>query len=407
VIARLAAMLAKPERRIVGLMSGTSMDGIDAAVVRVRGAGLETRVALERFACTPYAPALRARLLAAAGGAPLPSAEHARLHFEVASAFAAAAQHVIAAACLKSTDVDLIGTHGQTLFHHGAGAGKDDPEAATWQAGSLPVVAARTGIVTIGDFRPADVALGGTGAPLVPYADFLLRRSDTESRVLLNLGGIANLTYLRAGEGADDVLAWDVGPANLALDGLSQELFGAPYDADGARAARGRADAKWVEILLADPYFARAAPKSAGREEFGADYVQRLIATGRTRGTTGEDLLATAVEVAARAVVLALGQPPVGGAPVDALYVAGGGRRNPTLVQRLAELAAPVRVAGLETLGFDPDAKEAVDFAVLANETLHGHAANLTRVTGARRPCVLGVIAVSGEPPLPLAGVAT
>jgi anhydro-N-acetylmuramic acid kinase len=279
-----------------------------------------------------------------------------------------------------------------------------DAEAATWQAGSLPVLSALTGIVTIGDFRPADVALGGTGAPLVPYVDYLLRRSAHESRILLNLGGIANLTYLPRGGSASDVLAWDVGPANLALDGVAQALFDEAFDRDGARAARGRADVDWVETLLAEPYFQRPAPKSAGREEFGVAYVARLVASGRARGLSGDDILATAVEVAAGAIARALHAAPLAGRPLDAVYVTGGGRRNATVMRRLAALVAPVRVGGIEALGTNPDAKEAFDFAILANETLHGHAANLTRVTGARRACVLGTLAACGMQPRVLVG---
>ena len=405
-IERWRACISKPERRIVGLMSGTSMDGIDVAVVRVRGSGFATRVELERFACVAYAPVLRERLLAAASGQPMPAAEHARLHFDVAAAFAAAVQETLVAAGIAAADVDAIGSHGQTLFHQGAGRGVYDPQAATWQAGSLPVLSALTGIATVGDFRPADVALGGTGAPLVPYVDFLLRRSASEHRIVLNLGGIANLTYLQAGGAAGDVLAWDVGPANLALDGLAQALFGEAFDRDGAHAARGTAHAAWVQALLAEPYFQRPAPKSAGREEFGAAYVARLRVAGRAHGASNEDLLATAVEVAAGAVAAALHAPPLAALPIDAAYVTGGGRRNATLMQRLAARLAPVRVDGIEALGFDGDAKEAIDFAVLANETLHGHAGNLVAVTGAERACVLGAIADCGATPRALAAPA-
>jgi anhydro-N-acetylmuramic acid kinase len=398
-IERLARLVRKPERRIVGLMSGTSMDGIDAALVRVRGAGLGCNVELVQFRCVPYEAGLRARLARAAAGEPLPSAEHARLHFEVAACFAQAAHAVIAGAGLTAADVDLIGTHGQTLFHHAAGSGTWQPGEASWQAGSLPALAAFSGIITVGDFRAADIALGGTGAPLVPYVDFLLRRSPTESRILLNVGGIANLTYLRAAGDADAVLAWDVGPGNMVLDGLAHALLGLDCDRGGSHAAGGHADAVWIEELLAEEYFTRAAPKSAGREQFGASYTHRLLGQAGARGLGSEDLLATAVELTARAVSLARAQAPLTGLPVDAVYVSGGGRHNATLMRRLAQLWAPVPVRGLDALGVDPDAKEAVDFAVLANETLHGLAGNLVRVTGARRRCILGAIAVAGEPP--------
>jgi len=401
-IERLATLVRKPERRIVGLMSGTSMDGIDAALVRVRGAGLTCTAELMQFRCLPYERGLRQRLARAAAGDSLPSAEHARLHFEVAACFAHAARAVIEAAGLSARDVDLIGTHGQTLFHHATGRRIWQPGEASWQAGSLPAIAALTGIITVGDFRAADIALGGTGAPLVPYVDFLLRRSPTESRVLLNVGGIANLTYLRAGGAVEEVLAWDVGPGNMVLDGLAHALLGLDCDRGGSHAASGVCNAAWVEELLGDEYFVMPAPKSAGREQFGSSYVQRLLGQAGARGLGSEDLLATAVELTAQAVVRACRQPPLARRPVDAVYVSGGGRHNGTLMRRLVHLFAPIPVRGLDALGIDPDAKEALDFAVLANETVHGHAGNLVAVTGAERPCILGAIALAGETPVSL-----
>ncbi len=396
-LAHLRAIVEKPERRIVGLMSGTSMDGIDAALVRVRGSGLGCRVTLERFECRPYDAALRLRLLHAASGEPIAVGEFARLHAHVAAVFAEAALAVIGAAGLVPRDVDAIGTHGQTLFHHAPAPGPFDPERTTWQAGSLPVLAARTGILTVGDFRPADIAFGGTGAPLVPYCDFVLRRSATENRVLLNLGGIANLTYLPAGATAAAVCAWDVGPGNLVMDGLAQELLGEECDRDGAHAARGRVDHEWVASLLGDEYFRRAAPKSAGREQFGAGFVRRVLERAAGSGMSPEDLLATAVELTAGAVADALRRPPLGVGRVDTVYVTGGGRHNRTLMQRLTELVLPAALGGIEVLGVDPDAKEAVDFAVLANETLCGNSGNLPNVTGAQRACILGAIAWAGD----------
>lgn len=402
-IERLREIVQRPSRCIVGLMSGTSLDGVDAAVVRVAGSGRATAVTLLHFACTPYEPSLRQRLLRAAAGDAVPAAEHARLHFMVADAFAAAALAAIAAAGLRPAEVDCLASHGQTLFHHAPGGGPAGwtAERATWQAGSLPALAARTGILAVGDFRSADVALGGTGAPLVPYVDALLRTSATENRVLLNVGGIANLTSLRAAGAIEAVAAWDVGPGNMISDALAQALYGLPHDPGGEHAARGRADASVVEALLAAPFFAQPAPKSAGREEFGAPALERLRALGESRGLGGDDLLATAVEFTARAVALACGQPPLSDARLDAVYVSGGGRHNATMMSRLAALLHPVAVRGFETLGLDPNAKEAVDFAVLANEMLHGRAANVVGVTGASRPCILGALAPSGWSPTP------
>ncbi|MFQ5600956.1 MAG: anhydro-N-acetylmuramic acid kinase [Candidatus Krumholzibacteriia bacterium] len=398
-IERLAAIASKPERLIVGLMSGTSMDGIDAALVRVRASGTATRVELLHFACHPYEAQLRERALRVASGEALPALGLATLDFQVAASFAQAALEVTAGAGLRPEQIDLIGSHGQTLAHRAPGWEAWDPDAATWQAAAPAALAALAGIPVIGDFRTADVALGGTGAPLVPYADYLLRRSDNENRVLLNVGGIANLTALPAGCRLDDVLAWDVGPGNMVLDGLARALLGRDMDADGACAAGGRVAGDWLETLLGDDFLARPAPKSAGREEFGDAYVRRLLEEGARRGLQAADLLATAVELTARAVAAARRHEPLASRPVDAVYVAGGGRRNRTLMKRLRELLAPATVRGFEVLGLDPDAKEAVDFAVLANETLAGHAGNLTQVTGAQRPCILGTIAPAGLRP--------
>ena len=394
----LLALARKPERRVVGLMSGTSMDGIDAALVRIQGGGPSIRVKLERFACFPYEGTLRERLLQTASGAASNALDHAELDFAVAGAFAQAALALVDVAGLATRDVDLIGSHGQTLAHRAPGPGTFEPRASTWQAGSGSVIAALTGVPVIADFRSADIALGGTGAPLVPYADWLLRRSAKESRLILNLGGIANVTYLRAGCAREDVLGFDVGPANMVLDSFARALLGRDMDADGAEAARGSADSEWVEALLGDEFFARPAPKAAGREEFGGAYVERLLREGKARALGRAALLASALELTAQAVARARAQPPLASEPVDAVYVTGGGRRNGALMRRLATLLSPSRVQGLEVLGIDTDAKEAVDFAVLANESLLGHACNLTQVTGAQRPCILGTLALAGVP---------
>jgi anhydro-N-acetylmuramic acid kinase len=305
VIDYLAALVAKPERRILGLMSGTSMDGVDAALVRVRGAGTSTRCDLLHFLCYPYAADLRAELLDVGSGRMLSPLDLAELDFRVASAFAAAVRALLDAAGCGPAEVDLIGSHGQTLAHRAPGGEGRELQAATWQAGRPSAIAALCGIPVFGDFRSADMALGGTGAPLVPYADWLLRRSPRENRVLLNLGGIANLTFLAAGGGIDSVLAWDVGPGNMILDGLARALLGQEMDADGALAGTGRAAAAWVEALLDEEYFLRPPPKAAGREQFGAPYTQRLLHEGRERGLGPADLLATGVELTARA-----GGPP-------------------------------------------------------------------------------------------------
>lgn len=395
----LETLCRKPERLVVGLMSGTSMDGIDAALVRIRGAGIATEVQLVAFCCHAYEAGLRQRLWRAASGEACSALDWARLDFQVAASFAQAALAVVEEAGLPPQAVDFIASHGQTLAHRGGGSETWDPSATTWQAGNLNALSALAGLLVVGDFRTADVALGGTGAPLVPYVDFLLRRSASENRVLLNLGGIANVTYLPAGCDPNGVLAWDVGPGNMLLDAAAQSLCQQPFDPQGTLAASGSVDDVLLRDLLAHPFLARAAPKSAGREEFGGAYTSQVLESARRRQLAAADVLATLVQQSARAVAQALHQPPLAGKPLDCVYVTGGGRRNTTLMSALASHLTPVRLAGIEVLGVDADAKEAVDFAVLGNETLHGYAGNLTQVTGAQRPVILGALAAAGLAP--------
>lgn len=396
-IDRLSILARKPERLVVGLMSGTSLDGVDAALVRIRGRGMSTQCELLHFHCHPYEHDLHSVLLAAASGQRLTALDLAALDFRVAATFAQAALLLLEGAGMPLAQVDLVGSHGQTLAHRAPGWGAWEPFVCTWQAGSGAAIAAQTGLPVVSDFRSADVALGGTGAPLVPYVDFLLRRSASESRLLLNLGGIANWTYLPAAGAIDDVLAWDLGPGNMLLDALAQALLASPIDVDGQTAAHGTPDTAWVAETLQGEFFQRPAPKSAGREEFGGPFVQRVLEQARRRGWNAADALATAVELTVQAVALAGRRPPLAEARIDALYVAGGGRHNATLMRRLGAELAPWRVDGFERLGFVAAAKEAVDFAVLANESLCGHAGNLPRVTGAERPCILGSFSLAGD----------
>jgi anhydro-N-acetylmuramic acid kinase len=395
VIALLQALLDKPERLAIGLMSGTSMDGIDAALVRIAGCGAQTRVRLEAFTCQPYEQDLVDRLLPLASGESATALEWARLDHHIAQSFARAALALTETAAIDIATVDFLASHGQTLAHH-AGFARWDPLATTWQAGNANVLAALTGRPVVADFRSADVALGGTGAPLVPVVDWLLHRSASEDRVVLNLGGIANLTWLPAAAALEATQAWDIGPANMLLDALARELLDRPHDDAGRVAARGSADAAWVDILLQDDWFVARPPKAAGREQFGRQYVAAFRNEARQRHMSIEDQMATAVELTVQAVARSLQWLPESSRRV--VYVTGGGRHNDTVMQRLHEVL-PCRVAGLDELGVRIDAKEAVDFAVLGNEALHGHAANLTQVTGAQRPVVSGCLALAGFPP--------
>ena len=370
----LAALLRPGPRVVVGLMSGTSLDGIDAAVVRLDGTGAAVRAETLAFRSRPYGDALRAALRACVAVETSDVRQVSQLHVRLAHAFADVAEAALGAARRDRPDLrlDLVGSHGQTVHHvPDAEPCAGVPTRSTLQLGCPATLAHRLGAPVVSDFRAADLALGGQGAPLAPVLDAALLGSPAETRVLLNLGGIANVTVLPPG-GAPRA-AFDTGPANMVMDALAAR-GGAPYDADGAGAARGTVDGALLADLLADPYYAAPPPKSTGREAYGADFVARFD------GLAPDDALATAVALTARTVADAVGRH----APDAARVIAsGGGVRNPTLLRALADaLAVPLETTAAH--GVDPDAKEAVLFALLAHEWANGARTGLPAVTGAR-----------------------
>ena len=369
--------------RAIGIMSGTSSDGADAALVEIDRGGARRRTKLLAFASRPYGDELRRRVLGAQEGT-LPLRELFRVHVEVAEIAAAAAGDALARGPAGPPPV-VVGYHGQTVFHDPRG--ERSGKRVTAQIGEPAVLAAGLGIAVVSSFRMADLLAGGEGAPLVPLFDYHQLASGTRDRVLVNLGGIANLTRLRAGAPLDATLAFDCGPGNMLLDGLVGALGpqGSRYDAGGALAAPGRAAEDVVREFLSDPFFERTPPKSAGREEFGAGYLSRFLA--RTEGLSLADRLRTACALTAAGV--ARGVEQSGKGRPDEIYVSGGGARNATLV---AEIAARMRlpVATTETLGVPSEAKEAMAFAFLAFESLSGRPGNVPSATGASREVVLG-----------------
>jgi anhydro-N-acetylmuramic acid kinase len=380
-LARLLALRTVTPRRVVGLISGTSADGIDAALVELEGAGEMTRARLLRYRTRPFDPELRARIVALKDAR---ADEILRLHFRLGEEFAEAALEVIGEARREGLAVHLIGSHGQTARHHPR-AGSPDGRAATLQIAEPAIIAERTGLPVVADFRPRDIAAGGEGAPLVPLVDWLLFRRTGATRACLNMGGIANVTVVT--QALDGVRAFDLGPANMPLDLVVQAWTGGAetFDHDGARAASGRVDRKLVAELLRHPYLELAPPKSTGREAFGDVFVRPLLT--RYAGREG-DLLASLTRFVAESV--ASGIRRWVREPVAEVLVSGGGARNGTLMAELGTVLAPVPVRSLAEVGLDPDAKEAVAFAVLANETLFGRPGNVPGATGARGPRVLG-----------------
>jgi anhydro-N-acetylmuramic acid kinase len=374
---------AKSGVHVIGLMSGTSVDGIDAALAEVTGR--RPRVQPLGFRTFPLPCALRERLLAAAEGARLDAAAFAALHVAMGERLATAALALCRALRVRPATVALVGSHGHTL-HHAPGRG------CTLQIGEPAVIAARTGITTVANFRPADVAAGGEGAPLTPWAHAVLFTHPRRARAVQNLGGIGNVTYLPPGGALEAVRAFDTGPGNMVIDGLVRRLsHGRRWmDRDGRLARRGRVDEALLARLLRHPFLARRPPKSTGREEFGAALVDSLVREGRRRGRSDADLVATATAFTARATAEAYRRflPPL-----DEVLLAGGGSRNPTLVGMLAAALPEVRFTPVDALGYDADALEAYAFALLAWATAAARPAALPQVTGAAAPVVLGQIA--------------
>ena len=350
--------------RIAGVMSGTSLDGIDVAIVEVLG----RRIRTIGFLSTPYSEATRAAILAVSDAVAQTSAI-SRLNFQLAELYARA----VLRAVRRFGPVDLIGCHGQTVYHEG--------RSNTLQLGEPAVLAERTGLPVVSNFRARDIAAGGQGAPLVPYVDYLLFRHPKRTRVALNIGGIANITVIPAAAAPEDVVAFDTGPGNMVIDALAREM-GQPYDRGGKIAASGRVDTALLDELLADPYYRRKPPKSAGREQYGAAFVARLKATSLSL----PDLIATTTVLTAATIAMA-----VGNRSTD-LIISGGGVHNSQIVAHLAGFLPAASISTSTDHGIDADAKEAIAFAVLAHETWRRKPANLPSATGARRKVILGSI---------------
>jgi anhydro-N-acetylmuramic acid kinase len=375
---------------VAGVMSGTSADGIEVAIVRLLGHEFQTRVELLQHQHFPFAPAVRRAILAVMNASSKVS-DLSRLNFLLGELYADA---VRATAEIAKVKLGLIGCHGQTIYHQGRPRpylGRDI--ACTWQTGEGAVVAARTGIPVVSDFRPADMAAGGQGAPLVPFLDYLLYRDARHGRIVQNIGGIANLTAIPAGASPEQVIAFDTGPGNMVMDAIMERLFGKPFDRDGRIAARGLPLDALLEKLLRAPFFRRHPPKTAGREEFGRQFVADFLR--RCRGACKEDVLASATALTARSIVRAVRSFVLLGKRAGQFHefiVSGGGARNTALMNMLREQLSGMQVRTSDDFGLPSEAKEAVAFAVLAHQTWQRLPSNIPAATGAGRGAVLGKI---------------
>jgi anhydro-N-acetylmuramic acid kinase len=380
---------------VLGLMSGTSADGIDVALARISGAPPNLNARLLGHTSAKFPPALRKEILRVAEQQPISAGKLSQLNFRLGELFAAAALSACRKFRVPPSRIALIGSHGQTIFHQGRAVPYfGAPTASTLQIGEPCVIAARTGITTVGDFRPADIALGGQGAPLVPYADYLLYRHAKLGRVSLNLGGIANITVLPRAAKPQQVFAFDTGPASMLIDALVSHFTRGQkrFDANAQLASQGRSLPALINDLLRDPYLKLSPPKSTGREYYGHAYIKKLLALGRRHHAKPNDLVRAATIFTALTIVDALNRFVLRKTKIHQLIVSGGGARNPLILAQLSAALPNIEVLPSSRLGIPEDAKEAFAFALLAYESFHQRSANLPSATGARRPAILGKI---------------
>ena len=392
----LLAKLARKNRlRAVGLMSGTSADGVDAALIELSG---RRGVRVEAFATYPYPPKLRRHVLHLAGAETARVDDICRLNFALGEVFADAVVRLADESGTALAGIDLVGSHGQTIRH------LPEPSRlatrrvrSTLQIAEPAVIARRTGITTVADFRPGDIAAGGHGAPLVAYVDWLLLTGRTRSRAVQNIGGIANVTYLPPAATLDDVVAFDTGPGNMVVDHLVGRITNGRrrFDRNGRLAAGGEVSGPLLKELLRHPYIRRHPPKTCGREQFGAEFSDALFEDALAGGIGAEDAIATATAFTAETICRAY-RRFLPAAPEEVI-LCGGGAANPTLVSMLRERLGEVKLSHSDEYGLPADAKEAVAFAVLACETIRGRASNVPAATGAAAPAVLGKIVPAGK----------
>ena len=380
---------------VLGLMSGTSADGIDVALASISGAPPHLQAKLLGHTSCKFPPALRKEILRVAEQHPISAGELSQLNFRLGEVFAEASL----AACRKfrvsPKRIALIGSHGQTIFHQGKPAPYlGHATASTLQIGEPSVIAARTGITTVGDFRPADMALGGQGAPLVPYADYLLYRHEKLGRVSLNLGGIANITVIPASARPEQVIAFDTGPANMLIDALVAHFTHGRqrFDKNARLARSGRSIPALLDEMMRDPYLKLAPPKSTGREYYGHAYLKKMLALGKEHRAKPADLIRSATIFTALSVVGALNRFVLPKTKIHQLIVSGGGANNPLIVAQLSAALSGIEILPSSRFRIPEDAKEAFAFSLLAYETFHRRPSNLPSATGAHAPAVLGKI---------------
>jgi len=377
-------------------MSGTSLDGIDVAIIDMTGAGFKAKINVLTSHSVPYPRKIREALLGVSNTT-TPTGDISRLNFLLGELYVEALEETAERAQIPLDTIKLIGCHGQTIFHEGQGSqylGKR--VSSTLQIGESSVISERTGINVVSNFRERDMAAGGKGAPLVPYLDYMLMRHRGRGRIAVNIGGIANLTAIPPNTSTERVIAFDTGPGNMVIDQLISRITQGrqSFDRDGTMAATGVIDVKLLAKLLRDKYFRAKPPKAAGHEQYGADFVTKLLDTE----LSSEDLVATATALTAESIALAVRNFVLPEMRVDEVFVSGGGAHNPTMMAMLRKAVDPIPVKESTEVGLDVDAKEAIAFAVMAYETAHLRPSNVPTATGAKRSVVLGKLTPNGAP---------
>lgn len=391
----LTSLAEKNQKLVIGLMSGTSADGIDAVLTQITGYGIKTEVQTKAFITIPYSPDFREYLLTAAKGDFGGSAAMSQLNVYLGKQFAKACLDLCQEAGIRPSEVDLVGSHGHTLYHHPMkGSFFGLPISSTFQLGEASEICEVLGCPVVSDFRVRDVAAGGSGAPLVPYTEYILYARKDQTVALQNIGGIGNITCLPKNGSLDQVFAFDTGPGNMIMDALCAKITKGEkvYDEGGRLAASGKVHPGLLCVMMDDEYLRCQPPKTTGREMYGEDYVRSLLHKAEMIGLPLVDTLATATMFTAKCIQYSIEhffpQRP------DCLIVGGGGAYNPTLMAMIRSCLPDCKVMTNEEMGLDSGAKEAIAFALLANETIGGYCNNAPGATGAQHPVVMGKISL-------------
>lgn len=396
-IDKINRILEKNTRLIVGLMSGTSVDGVDAALVKIDGRGFDTEAELICFNNYSYDSSIRKKIFELFDPENSGVDKICHMNFLLGELFAHAALNIIKEGGYTPQDVDIIGSHGQTIYHIPEPIEDSGYSVrSTLQIGEPAVIAERTGILTVGDFRVRDVAAGGQGAPLVPYSEYILYREKDSTVALQNIGGISNVTVIPASCSIDEVFAFDNGPGNMVIDEVVRRVTDNrySYDEGGRMASQGRVDERLLAYLMGDEYFRLSPPKTTGREYFGKEYVDDVMDKASRWGVEGLDLIATVTALTAKSIAHSYENYVLNREKLEKTIIGGGGSYNKTLIRMLKGYLKDIEVLTQEDIGLNSDAKEAIAFAILANETINGNANNVPSVTGAKHPVVMGKICI-------------